>query len=51
MGNSPPAVSQIEAISASEQAIAIVPRKVMILLHSPVRFLELDGTRGHHVTY
>jgi hypothetical protein len=29
----PPAVGHIEAISAREQAIAIVPRKVMILLH------------------
>ncbi len=29
----PPAVGQIEEISAREQAIAIVPRKEMILLH------------------
>ena len=32
--NSPPAVGQIEAISANEAAIAIVPRKEMILPRS-----------------
>jgi hypothetical protein len=42
-GNAPPAVGQIEAISAREQAIAIVPRNVMILLHDLFRFLELEG--------
>ena len=30
-GDIPPAVGQMEAISASEHATAIVPRKVMIL--------------------
>jgi hypothetical protein len=35
-------VGQIEAISAREQAIAIVPRKVMILLHhAPVSFFYI----------
>ncbi len=50
-GDIPPAVGQMEAISASEHATAIVPRKVMILAqHSVTVYSFNEGDGGAALT-